>query len=116
MKRMQNLMAKFRSDPPRKLGGLDVVSVCDYSVGKRIFPDGKTEPITGPTGNVLIFETGVEGNYVAARPSGTEPKVKFYMFTYVPADQVSDLEASRKAMTQRIAGYTADMRAFADQL
>jgi phosphomannomutase len=116
MKRMESLMAKFRSDPPKTLGDVDVVSVCDYSVGKRIFLDGESEPITGPTGNVLIFETNVEGNYVAARPSGTEPKVKFYMFTYVPADQVTDLETSKNAMSERIAGYAADMQTFADQV
>jgi phosphoglucomutase/phosphomannomutase len=116
MKRMKNLMAKFRSDPPTKLGGLDVVGVRDYSTGKRLLPDGSTEPISGPEGNVLIFETSIEGNYVAARPSGTEPKVKFYTFTYVPADEVSELEAAKIAMTKRIDGYAADMQAFADSV
>ena len=114
MKRMKNLMAKFRSDPPKSLGGLDVVSVKDYSTGKRTFPDGKTEDITGPTGNVLIFETSIEGNYVAARPSGTEPKVKFYTFTYVAPDEIGDLAETKQKMTKRIAGYAADMEAFAD--
>lgn len=116
MKRMKNLMAKFRSDPPSKLGGLDVVGVRDYSVGKRLLPNGSTEPITGPEGNVLIFETSVEGNYVAARPSGTEPKVKFYTFTYLPADQISDLSDAKKEMTKRIDGYASDMQAFANQV
>ena len=114
MKRMKNLMAKFRSDPPKSLGGIDVVSVKDYSTGKRTFADGKTEDISGPTGNVLIFETGIEGNYVAARPSGTEPKVKFYTFTYVAPDEIGDLSETKKKMTQRIADYASDMEAFAD--
>ncbi len=114
MKRMKNLMAKFRSDPPKSLGGIDVVSVKDYSTGKRTFADGKTEDISGPTGNVLIFETGIEGNYVAARPSGTEPKVKFYTFTYVAPGEIGDLAETKRKMTERIAGYAADMEAFAD--
>ena len=114
MKRMKDLMAKFRSDPPKSLGGVEVVSVRDYSVGKRLFHDGTSEPISGPTGNVLIFETNFEGNYVAARPSGTEPKVKFYMFSYLPADEISDLAAARSAMTTRIEGYATEMQAFAD--
>jgi len=116
MKRMKNLMAKFRSDPPKKLGGLDVVGVKDYSVGKRVLPDGSSEPITGPEGNLLVFETSIEGNYVAARPSGTEPKVKFYTFTFVPANEISDLNAAKSEMTKRIDGYAADMQAFADQV
>ena len=116
MKRMETLMAKFRSDPPKTLGGLAVTGVKDYSVLKRLKPDGSQETIEGPTGNVLIFETEQEGNYVAARPSGTEPKIKFYMFTYVPADQLKDLSAAKAEMTQRLDAYAADMNAFADSL
>ena len=116
MKRMEALMAKFRSDPPKTLGGLAVTGVKDYSVLKRLKPDGNQEAIEGPTGNVLIFETEQEGNYVAARPSGTEPKIKFYMFTYVPADQLKDLAAAKAEMNQRLDAYAADMNAFADSI
>ncbi|MCP4477545.1 MAG: phospho-sugar mutase [Planctomycetaceae bacterium] len=115
MKRMQNLMANFRSNPPTKLGGLDIVGVRDYQTGKRTDALGNSEPITGPTGNVLIFETNVPGNYVAARPSGTEPKVKFYMFTYVAAEDLNDLAVSKREMDLRIDGYAEDMQKFADQ-
>lgn len=116
MKRMKSLMAKFRSDPPKSLGGLDVIGVRDYSVGKRLLPGGGTEDIEGPTGNVLVFETSIDGNYVAARPSGTEPKVKFYMFTYLAADKLSHLAEDKKAMSDRLDGYASDMQAFADQV
>lgn len=116
MKRMKNLMAKFRSHPPKSLGGLDVVGVRDYSAGKRLLPNGGSEPISGPNGNALVFETSIQGNYVAARPSGTEPKVKFYMFTYVPSEELTDLDAAKQAMSQRLDGYAADMQAFADQV
>lgn len=116
MKRMKNLMAKFRAETPETLGGLKVTGLKDYSVGKRILPDGSTEPISGPTGNVLIFETEAPGNYVAARPSGTEPKVKFYTFTYVPAGELTDLDLARTEMTARIEAYAADMQAFADSV
>jgi len=64
----------------------------------------------------LIFETEQEGNYVAARPSGTEPKIKFYMFTYVPADQLTELGTAKSQMTERLDAYAADMNAFADSL
>ncbi len=116
MKRMEALMAKFRSDPPKSLGGLAVTGVKDYSVLKRLLPDGTREPIEGPEGNVLVFETEREGNYVAARPSGTEPKIKFYMFTYVPADQLVDLDAAKTQMSERLDAYAADMNSFADSV
>ncbi len=115
MKRMQNLMANFRSNPPTKLGGLDIVGIRDYQSGKRTDASGNSEPMTGPTGNVLIFETNVPGNYVAARPSGTEPKVKFYMFTYVPPKDLSDLTVAKREMETRIDAYAKDMQTFADQ-
>jgi len=114
MKRMEGLMAKFRSDPPKSLGGLKVTGVNDYSVLKKLKPDGSQESIEGPEGNVLVFETEQEGNYVAARPSGTEPKIKFYMFTYVPTDQLTDLDAAKSQMVARLDAYAADMNAFAD--
>ena len=50
-------MAKFRSDPPKTLGDLDIVSVRDYASNQRMFTDGKTESIDGPTGDLVIFET-----------------------------------------------------------
>ena len=116
MKRMQALMAKFRSDPPTKLGGLAITGVRDYASLHRRLPDGSTEPIEGPNGNVLIFETSEAGNYVAARPSGTEPKIKFYMFTYVAKDDLADLDASKDAMTTRIESFAKDMQEFADTI
>ena len=116
MKRMEALMQKFRTDPPKSLGGLPVIAVRDYSTGQEIFANGKSESITGPHGNLLIFETALPGNYVAARPSGTEPKIKFYLFTMVPADEISDLNAAKSQMQQRVAAYAADMQVFAESV
>lgn len=116
MKRMQKLMEKFRSDPPKTLGGLAIESIRDYSTSKRTYPDGKTEDITGQPGNIVMFDTTEPGNYIAARPSGTEPKVKFYMFGYVPAEKVDDLEALKQSMADRMDAYAADMQAIADSV
>ncbi len=113
MKRMAALLQKFRDEPPKTLGGIAVKSMRDYSVGKRIFSDGSAEPIEGPTGNLLIFETELAGNYVAARPSGTEPKVKFYTFTCVPPEQISSVAQAKEDMEKRIADYAVDMESFA---
>ena len=86
----------------------------DYSSLKRVFPDGKSESIEGPVGNVVIFDTEIEGNYVAARPSGTEPKVKFYMFTYKAPGEVKDLAAVKSEMADRLDELAAGLQAIAD--
>ena len=112
MARMQKLMEKLRSDMPTALAGLDVVSMRDYSSGKRILAGGGEEPLSGPTGNLVIMETEIEGNYVAARPSGTEPKVKFYMFTNVPATEITDVEKCKQEMHERHKGFKKDLEAF----
>jgi phosphoglucomutase/phosphomannomutase len=54
-----------------------------------------------------------EGNYVACRPSGTEPKIKFYMFAYTPPEQLSNLEAAKARLEQRLDAMEADLRKFA---
>jgi phosphoglucomutase/phosphomannomutase len=112
MARMQRLMEKFRTDMPASLAGLKVASMRDYSVGKRLFASGGNEPITGPTGNLVVLETEINGNYVAARPSGTEPKVKFYLFSYVPASEIADIEQCKTEMAARRDGFKTDLEAF----
>ena len=62
---------------------------------------------------MVILDLEAEGNYVAARPSGTEPKVKFYLFTYEPPEQLADLDETRNQMAERLAKLEADLRAFA---
>ena len=116
MKRMQRLMEKFRSDPPKSIGGLEIKCVRDFDSLKRNFADGKSESFEGPVGNLLMFDTAAEGNFVAARPSGTEPKVKFYMFGYIPKDEIGDLEADKKTLQKRLDAYAADMQEFADSV
>ncbi len=113
MARMQALMAKFRSDPPQQLGGVDVKGVRDYEQGRWIPRGGTPEPLVGPKGDLVIFDLAETGNYVAARPSGTEPKVKFYMFTYVAPEQLADLELARQAMSDRLDQFQVDLEQFA---
>lgn len=114
MKRTQALMAKFRSDPPASMGGLTVTRVRDYDSLTAFAPGEAAEPFEGPKGNLVVLELAEEGNYVAVRPSGTEPKVKFYMFTYRPAEQLHDLEAVAADMQERLAGFETDLQNFAD--
>ena len=98
MQRMKTLMARFREQPPRSMAGIPVAGVRDYQSGTILRADGSRETLDGPRGDMVIIDLAASGNYVAARPSGTEPKVKFYMFTYLPAEQLADLQLARDEM------------------
>jgi phosphoglucomutase/phosphomannomutase len=114
MLRMTALMQQFRDQPPRTLAGIPVAAVRDYQTLVVRTAIGEVRPLTGPQGDLVMLDLAAEGNYVAVRPSGTEPKVKFYMFTFVPAEQLADLEQTKQDMAQRLNGYYADLKAFAD--
>jgi phosphoglucomutase/phosphomannomutase len=53
-----------------------------------------------------------DGNYVAVRPSGTEPKVKFYMFTFDPPEASANLDAIKSAQAKRLKAMEADLKAY----
>jgi phosphomannomutase len=75
---IREMMNRLRSDPPRRIGDCHVHARRDYLAQVRVDRDGKRTPLSLPKSNVLIFELGEEGSRIVARPSGTEPKVKFY--------------------------------------
>jgi phosphoglucomutase/phosphomannomutase len=87
--------------------------VRDFQTNTMKIAGGSSEPLDGPSGNFVIMDLEAEGNYVAARPSGTEPKVKFYMFTYVPADQIGSLDTAKSEMQSRLDAMQADLAEFA---
>lgn len=89
-KEIREMMVKFRENPPASLDGSPVVRVEDYSTAIATDPrNGSTEAIDLPKSNVLIF-IAADGTRLAARPSGTEPKIKFYMSANAPLDSVSN--------------------------
>jgi len=75
--RIRAIMASLRASPPREVGSLTVVAVRDYERQVRTTNSGEQEPLGLPKSNVLAFELE-GGSRVVARPSGTEPKIKFY--------------------------------------
>jgi len=78
MEKAAALMAKLRTNAPAVIGGVKVTVIKDYSIGmERNVSTGKEEVIRLPKSNVLEFVLGKYGS-VIVRPSGTEPKVKFY--------------------------------------
>jgi phosphoglucomutase/phosphomannomutase len=117
MDRMKALMARFRSEPPARLAGLPVVRIRDYqhnvSIAMPASAGGRGEPLAGPTGDLVMLDLAIEGNAVAIRPSGTEPKVKFYSFAYRHPDQIDDLAAVKLALAARLAGMQEDLRVYA---
>ena len=73
------MMDNFRACPPKELGGSQVVLVKDYKTLKATDAAGNATDIDMPEpSNVLQFFTA-DGTKVSVRPSGTEPKIKFYM-------------------------------------
>jgi phosphomannomutase len=113
MARMSEVMALFRSEPPRELADIEVARRRDYTLNTITHAGGATEPLPEPQGDLVMLDLAEEGNYVACRPSGTEPKIKFYMFTYIPAEQLHDLQQARDELSQRLDNMERDLRRFA---
>lgn len=76
-KRIQTIMERLRGEAPKELGGLKVVAVRDYLASSRKTAEGTEERISLPKSDVLYYELQDNG-WCCVRPSGTEPKIKFY--------------------------------------
>ena len=102
---MKNMMASMRSNPPATLGGEKVIKVRD------LLNDDKL-----PKSNVLQFYLE-SGTIVSARPSGTEPKIKFYINSMVPAGNGSDawLDEAKDKACKLCDGITSDIQKIIDQ-
>ena len=74
---IKNKMAKMRSNPPTELAGLNVLEVRDYQEHVIKKADGEVSETDLPTSNVLYYELS-NNSWCCVRPSGTEPKIKFY--------------------------------------
>ena len=79
LSKIKELMNNLRNNPPKAFGEFEIEAIRDYSIGvRKDIKTGKEEKITLPKSNVLYYELA-NGEWCCARPSGTEPKVKFYM-------------------------------------
>ena len=113
MMRMQEVMAAFRAGPPAEIGGDRVVQVRDYEHQTVTPAGGEPQHLEGPKGDLVFLDLATDDNYVACRPSGTEPKIKFYMFTYTPPEQLANLDAAKQQLEKRLDSMEADLRKFA---
>ena len=75
---IKNKMSKMRANPPKELAGLDVLEVRDYQEHIVKKSNGEIFKTDLPTSNVLYYELS-NNSWCCVRPSGTEPKIKFYM-------------------------------------
>jgi len=113
MLRMKEVMAQFRAAPPLELAGIAVKQIRDYELQTVGLPGTNLQALPGPKGDLVILDLAVDGNYLAIRPSGTEPKIKVYMFTYEPPEQLANLDDAKQLLEARLDAMEADMRAYA---
>jgi phosphoglucomutase len=94
------LMTKFRSEAPTDFAGYAVQGTEDFQSQTESFADGHTAPIDLPQANVLKYHLE-DGTWIAIRPSGTEPKIKFYIGTLGDTlDEANDKLAKFEAAIQ----------------
>ena len=104
------MMEKFRSDPPKVLGGNEVVTIHDYSSSEsHNVMTGQRVKIDLPKSNVLQFVTS-DGSIISARPSGTEPKIKFYFSVKTKVIKQSELVQAEAILDSKIKALIADMK------
>jgi phosphoglucomutase len=105
------IMEQFRQQPPLNLGGSKVTSVKDYLVLKNTNPQtGKTEAIQQPTSSDVLQFFTEDGSKISVRPSGTEPKIKFYFEVKVELKSAAHLESATAQAQQKIDQIVADLK------
>lgn len=108
-KEIAAMMEDYRSNPPKQINGADVVTLLDYQLQKGTnIQTGETWPIALPKSNVLQFITA-DGSKISARPSGTEPKIKFYFSVHTTLATKDAFEDTQRVLENRIKGIIQSM-------
>lgn len=104
------MMKDFRSNPPKQLGGSDVVTIKDYAdLNVTDVTTGKVDKMDMPTtSNVLQYFTA-DGSKVSIRPSGTEPKIKFYIEVHDKIASASEYNAATAKAEKKIEAIKKDL-------
>ncbi len=112
---MHALMRAFRDVPPTKIGGLDVVTVRDYKKHVLRHRDGTEELLPEPSADMIFYDLSAPDCRFAVRPSGTEPKMKIYLFARTDTNGITDpaalAEVKRKTAAQ-LDSMTADIEKY----
>jgi phosphoglucomutase len=104
------MMEAYRNNPPKSINGADVVKLLDYELqtGKD-FLENSTYKLDLPKSNVLQFILA-DGSIISARPSGTEPKIKFYFSVNTKLNSAAEFEKVNKELDEKIKAVIADMK------
>ena len=107
---IKQMMIDYRENPIKEIDGSKVEWIRDYnaSIATNLIA-GKTETIDIPKSNVLIYTTE-DGTRMAARPSGTEPKIKFYFSINTNLDHASDFKKVRKELEVKINRIVSELK------
>ena len=107
---IQSMMENYRKDSPAIINGSNVVLIKDYLTRKAssLF-DGQEEDIDLPKSNVLQFFLE-DGTKISVRPSGTEPKIKFYFGVKAPLKNADGLEAAQNECDNKIQDIIKDLK------
>ena len=109
-KEIAEMMSTYRQHPPAAIDGSPVVQLLDYELQQgRNLQTGETWTIRLPKSNVLQFVLA-NGSKISARPSGTEPKIKFYFSVHAPLSSAGDFDRVNAELGSRIDGIIGDMR------
>jgi phosphomannomutase len=107
---IKQMMIDLRENPLAEINGQRVVFIEDYqnSTAKNLI-SGEVEPISIPKSNVLIYYLE-DGTKIAARPSGTEPKIKFYFSVCDTLNSLSEIEQTDNLLNTRIQAVITEMK------
>ena len=107
---IKQMMVDARENPLKEVNGSKVIRIEDYklSVAKNLI-SGKEESIDIPKSNVLIYYTE-DGSKIALRPSGTEPKIKFYFSVNTTLKNASEFKKTESELEHRIDAIIKDMK------
>jgi phosphoglucomutase len=105
------MMEKFRNNPPATLGGAKVVTLKDYELGTETdLLSGEKTKLELPKSDVLQFITA-DGSIVSARPSGTEPKIKFYCSVNAPLKDKESFKETDARLGDKVKAIMKDLEA-----
>ncbi|MFN2379441.1 MAG: phospho-sugar mutase [Bacteroidales bacterium] len=107
---INSMMQQFRDSPPAEINGSPVVRINDYAtLTSRDITTGKTEKLDILSSNVLQFFLG-DGSIISVRPSGTEPKIKFYFSVRSRLKSPQEFAAGEAALESRLDNIIRDMK------
>lgn len=108
-KEIADMMESYRNHPPKTIAGAEVATLLDYELQKGTnLLTGENWKIELPKSNVLQFVTA-DGTKISARPSGTEPKIKFYFSVNTQLKRKEDFDSTFAMLENKIKAIIADL-------